>query len=44
MNGFSTSLPVEIQYEALHKVRGFENAKFFRQAMLLNTITSLLRS
>ena len=30
MNGFSTSLPVEIQYEALHKVRGFENAKFFR--------------
>lgn len=30
VNGFSTSLPVEIQYEALHKVRGFENAKFFR--------------
>ena len=30
VNGFSTSLPVEIQYEALHKVRGFEQAKFFR--------------
>jgi tRNA uridine 5-carboxymethylaminomethyl modification enzyme len=30
VNGFSTSLPVEIQYEARHKVRGFENAKFFR--------------
>jgi tRNA uridine 5-carboxymethylaminomethyl modification enzyme len=30
VNGFSSSLPVEIQYEALHKVRGFENAKFFR--------------
>jgi tRNA uridine 5-carboxymethylaminomethyl modification enzyme len=30
VNGFSTSLPVEIQYEALHKVRGFEEAKFFR--------------
>jgi tRNA uridine 5-carboxymethylaminomethyl modification enzyme len=30
VNGFSSSLPVEIQYEALHKVRGFENAKVFR--------------
>ena len=30
INGFSTSLPVEIQYEALHKVKGFEQAKFFR--------------
>jgi len=30
VNGFSTSLPVEIQYEALHKVGGFEEAKFFR--------------
>ncbi|MEY2963462.1 MAG: hypothetical protein RL754_723 [Bacteroidota bacterium] len=30
VNGFSTSLPIEVQYEALHKVRGFENAKFFR--------------
>ena len=30
VNGFSSSLPVEIQYEALHKVKGFENAKFFR--------------
>ena len=30
VNGFSSSLPVEIQYEALHKVKGFEKAKFFR--------------
>ena len=30
VNGFSTSLPSEIQYEALKKVKGFENVKFFR--------------
>ena len=30
VNGFSTSLPEEIQYEALRKVAGFENVKFFR--------------
>jgi tRNA uridine 5-carboxymethylaminomethyl modification enzyme len=30
VNGFSTSLPEEIQEEALKKVAGFENAKFFR--------------
>ncbi len=30
VNGFSTSLPEEIQYEALRKVTGFENVKFFR--------------
>ncbi|MAR17930.1 MAG: tRNA uridine-5-carboxymethylaminomethyl(34) synthesis enzyme MnmG [Rhodobacteraceae bacterium] len=30
VNGFSTSLPEEIQEEALRKVSGFENAKFFR--------------
>jgi tRNA uridine 5-carboxymethylaminomethyl modification enzyme len=30
VNGFSSSLPEEIQFEALHKVPGFENAKFFR--------------
>ena len=30
VNGFSTSLPEDIQYEALRKVRGFENVKFFR--------------
>ena len=29
-NGFSTSLPIEIQHEALRKVQGFKNAKFFR--------------
>ena len=30
INGFSSSLPEEIQFEALHKVPGFENARFFR--------------
>ena len=30
VNGFSTSLPENIQYEALSKVAGFENVKFFR--------------
>jgi tRNA uridine 5-carboxymethylaminomethyl modification enzyme len=30
VNGFSSSLPEEIQFEALHKVAGFENARFFR--------------
>ena len=30
VNGFSTSLPVEIQYEALKKVKGFEKVKFLR--------------
>jgi tRNA uridine 5-carboxymethylaminomethyl modification enzyme len=30
VNGFSTSLPEEIQYEALRKIVGFENARIFR--------------
>ena len=30
INGFSTSLPEEVQHEALRKVQGFENVKFFR--------------
>lgn len=30
VNGFSTSLPDEIQVEALRKIKGFENAKIFR--------------
>jgi tRNA uridine 5-carboxymethylaminomethyl modification enzyme len=30
INGFSTSLPEEIQYEALKTIPGFENAKMFR--------------
>ena len=30
VNGFSTSLPEEVQYEALRKVAGFENARMFR--------------
>ena len=30
VNGFSTSLPEEVQYEALRKINGFENIKMFR--------------
>lgn len=30
VNGFSTSLPEEVQYKALKSVNGFENVKFFR--------------
>lgn len=30
VNGFSSSLPEEIQFRALRKVAGFKNAKFFR--------------
>lgn len=30
VNGFSTSLPEDVQYEALRKVPGFEGVKFFR--------------
>lgn len=30
VNGFSTSLPEEVQYKALSKVPGFENCRFFR--------------
>lgn len=30
VNGFSTSLPENVQYEALKLVPGFENVKFFR--------------
>jgi tRNA uridine 5-carboxymethylaminomethyl modification enzyme len=30
VNGFSTSLPEDIQFRALSSVKGFENVKFFR--------------
>lgn len=30
VNGFSSSLPMEVQLEALHKIEGFEQAKIFR--------------
>ena len=30
INGFSTSLPQDVQFEALRKVKGFEAVKFFR--------------
>ena len=30
VNGFSTSLPEDVQYKALRSVEGFENVKFFR--------------
>jgi tRNA uridine 5-carboxymethylaminomethyl modification enzyme len=30
VNGFSTSLPEEVQYQAIRNVAGFENVRFFR--------------
>ncbi len=30
LNGFSSSLPEDVQYKALQKIKGFENAKMFR--------------
>ncbi|MGY2130757.1 tRNA uridine-5-carboxymethylaminomethyl(34) synthesis enzyme MnmG [Hymenobacter sp. HD11105] len=30
INGFSSSLPEDVQYQALRKIAGFENAKMFR--------------
>jgi tRNA uridine 5-carboxymethylaminomethyl modification enzyme len=30
VNGFSTSLPEEVQYEAIRNIKGFEKAKIFR--------------
>ncbi len=30
LNGFSSSLPWEVQYESLRKIKGFENVKIFR--------------
>jgi len=30
VNGFSTSLPEDVQYKAIRKIEGFENAKMFR--------------
>ena len=30
INGFSTSLPQDVQFNALRKVKGFEDVKFFR--------------
>ncbi|MBT8218795.1 MAG: tRNA uridine-5-carboxymethylaminomethyl(34) synthesis enzyme MnmG [Bacteroidia bacterium] len=30
VNGFSSSLPEEVQYKALRQIRGFEDAKMFR--------------
>ncbi len=30
VNGFSSSLPESVQYKALRKIKGFENAKMFR--------------
>lgn len=30
VNGFSTSLPEDVQHKALRKIQGFENAKMFR--------------
>lgn len=30
VNGFSSSLPEEVQFKAMRKIKGFENAKMFR--------------
>ena len=30
VNGFSTSLPEDVQFDAIRKIQGFENAKIFR--------------
>lgn len=30
VNGFSTSLPEDVQYKAIRQIKGFENAKMFR--------------
>lgn len=30
LNGFSSSLPLEVQYNALHTIPGFENVKIYR--------------
>ncbi len=30
LNGFSSSLPLDVQYKALRKIKGFENVKIFR--------------
>ena len=32
LQGFSSSLPLQVQLEALHKIRGFENVRIFRPA------------
>ena len=32
LQGFSSSLPLDIQIEALHKIKGLENAKIFKPA------------
>jgi tRNA uridine 5-carboxymethylaminomethyl modification enzyme len=37
VNGFSTSLPEDIQQKALNKIVGFENAKMFRPGYAINT-------
>lgn len=53
VNGFSTSLPEDVQYKALTKIRGFEDAKmfrpgyaieydFFQPTQLLNTLETRL--
>ncbi|MBP9991131.1 MAG: tRNA uridine-5-carboxymethylaminomethyl(34) synthesis enzyme MnmG [Bacteroidales bacterium] len=30
LNGFSSSLPLEVQLDALHSIKGFENARIFK--------------
>jgi tRNA uridine 5-carboxymethylaminomethyl modification enzyme len=41
VNGFSTSLPEEVQYEALRNIPGFQNSKHSDPVMPSNTIIFL---
>ncbi|MEZ4981965.1 MAG: FAD-dependent oxidoreductase [Saprospiraceae bacterium] len=44
VNGFSSSLPEDVQYKALRKVPGFENMKMFRPDMQSSMTFSHLHS
>jgi tRNA uridine 5-carboxymethylaminomethyl modification enzyme len=39
VNGFSTSLPADIQFKAMKSIAGFQDVKFLRAVMQSNTIT-----
>jgi tRNA U34 5-carboxymethylaminomethyl modifying enzyme MnmG/GidA len=38
VNGFSTSLPADIQFKAMKSIAGFQDVKFFVQVMQSNMI------
>lgn len=41
LNGFSSSLPEDVQIKALHQIPGLQNAKVLRPGMLSNMIISI---